>query len=60
LKFLFSNSLFVGTLVFGPGETEKTFQVAIIDDDIFEEDEHFVCKLSNIRVGDSSGEISFY
>ncbi|CAG01582.1 unnamed protein product, partial [Tetraodon nigroviridis] len=30
-----------GTLVFKPGETTKEFTVGIIDDDIFEEDEHF-------------------
>ncbi|KAK7504735.1 hypothetical protein BaRGS_00003763 [Batillaria attramentaria] len=44
-----------GTLVFQPGETHKQFSVTIIDDDIFEEDEHFYVHLSNLRVGDSSG-----
>lgn len=30
-----------GTLVFGPRETLKTFNICVIDDDVFEEDEHF-------------------
>ncbi|XP_018086597.1 sodium/calcium exchanger 3 isoform X6 [Xenopus laevis] len=40
-----------GTLVFKSGETQKEFSVGIIDDDIFEEDEHFFIRLSNIRIG---------
>lgn len=44
-----------GTVVFHPLETHKQFEVAIIDDDIFEEDEHFYVRLSNIRTGDSQG-----
>ncbi|KAG7297745.1 hypothetical protein JYU34_018463 [Plutella xylostella] len=36
-----------GTLVFKPGEVEKTFQVQVIDDDVFEEDEHFYVRLSS-------------
>ncbi|XP_067938835.1 sodium/calcium exchanger 1-like isoform X2 [Watersipora subatra] len=47
-----------GTLVFGPGEVVKTFSVTIIDDDIFEEDEHFLCKLSNLRIGEANGMYS--
>ncbi|XP_048085983.1 LOW QUALITY PROTEIN: solute carrier family 8 member 4a [Alosa alosa] len=39
-----------GTLVFKPGETLKEFTVGVIDDDIFEEDEHFYVHLSNPRV----------
>ncbi|KAM6972205.1 sodium/calcium exchanger 1a isoform 3-T3 [Aplochiton taeniatus] len=39
-----------GTLLFLPGETEKEIHVDIIDDDIFEEDEHFLVHLSNVRV----------
>lgn len=38
-----------GILVFGPGETEKTFKVKVIDDDVFEEDEHFYVRLSSPR-----------
>ncbi|XP_070578504.1 sodium/calcium exchanger 3-like isoform X2 [Ptychodera flava] len=44
-----------GTIVFKPGETHKQFQLTIIDDDIFEEDEHFYVRLSNIRVGGPDG-----
>merc|ERR1712142_292316 len=39
-----------GTLIFAPGETEKNIGIVINDDDIFELDEHFYCKLSNARV----------
>lgn len=42
-----------GTVVFFPGETQKQFQISIIDDDIFEEDEHFYVRLNNIRVDTS-------
>ncbi|XP_059369855.1 sodium/calcium exchanger 2-like isoform X2 [Carassius carassius] len=44
-----------GTLVFKPGETRKEIKVGIIDDDIFEEDEHFYVRLLNLRVGDAEG-----
>ncbi|XP_056135825.1 sodium/calcium exchanger 1a isoform X7 [Lampris incognitus] len=39
-----------GTVVFKPGETEKEIKIDIIDDDIFEEDEHFLVHLSKVRV----------
>lgn len=39
-----------GTIVFKPGETEKEIRIDIIDDDIFEEDEHFLVHLSNVQV----------
>ncbi|TSL89900.1 Sodium/calcium exchanger 1 [Bagarius yarrelli] len=39
-----------GVVVFKPGETEKEIRVEIIDDDIFEEDEHFLVHLSNVKV----------
>ncbi|XP_040831551.1 sodium/calcium exchanger 3 isoform X1 [Ochotona curzoniae] len=39
-----------GTVVLKPGETQKEFSVGIIDDDIFEEDEHFFVRLSNVRL----------
>lgn len=39
-----------GTLVFKSGETIKELTVGVIDDDIFEEDEHFYVHLSNPRV----------
>ncbi|XP_041796082.1 sodium/calcium exchanger 2b isoform X9 [Chelmon rostratus] len=44
-----------GTLVFKPGDTCKEIKVGIIDDDIFEEDEHFFVRLLNLRVGDAEG-----
>lgn len=44
-----------GTLVFLPGETLKTFSLEVIDDDAFEEDEHFYCRLSNLRLGSPDG-----
>ncbi|XP_061098633.1 sodium/calcium exchanger 3 isoform X2 [Conger conger] len=39
-----------GTAVFKPGEQQKDIAVGIIDDDIFEEDEHFFVRISNVRV----------
>ncbi|XP_075700430.1 sodium/calcium exchanger 3 isoform X2 [Rhinoderma darwinii] len=42
-----------GTVVFKSGETQKEFSVGIIDDDIFEEDEHFFVRLGSIRIADS-------
>ncbi|XP_071079803.1 sodium/calcium exchanger 3-like isoform X1 [Haliotis cracherodii] len=44
-----------GTLVFQPEDIHKQFPLAILDDDIFEEDEHFYIRLSNLRLGDSQG-----
>jgi solute carrier family 8 (sodium/calcium exchanger) len=38
-----------GTLTFKPGETSKTIVVPVIDDDIFELDEYFFCKLTGVR-----------
>ncbi|XP_036288723.1 sodium/calcium exchanger 3 isoform X4 [Pipistrellus kuhlii] len=45
-----------GTLVLKPGETKKEFSVGIIDDDIFEEDEYFFVRLSNVRIEDEQQE----
>lgn len=42
-----------GMVVFKSGETQKEFSVGVIDDDIFEEDEHFFVRLSNVRVADA-------
>ncbi|XP_064809203.1 sodium/calcium exchanger 3 isoform X6 [Oncorhynchus masou masou] len=42
-----------GTVVFKPGEIVKEISIGIIDDDIFEEDEHFFVRLSNVRVLES-------
>jgi solute carrier family 8 (sodium/calcium exchanger) len=44
-----------GTLCFQPEECHKQFSITIIDDDVFEEDEHFYVHLSNLRVGDKEG-----
>ena len=39
-----------GTLVFRPMEQHKQITITVLDDDIFEEDEHFNVRLSNLRV----------
>merc|ERR1711994_501676 len=39
----------VGTLTFGPGETQKMDTLEVLDDDVFEEDEHFYIRISNLR-----------
>ncbi|XP_013780432.1 sodium/calcium exchanger 3-like [Limulus polyphemus] len=44
-----------GTLVFRPGETHKQIYVTVIDDDVFEEDEHFYVRLTNPRYLGSDG-----
>ncbi|XP_071974506.1 sodium/calcium exchanger 1-like isoform X2 [Engystomops pustulosus] len=38
-----------GSLIFQPGESKKELRLGIIDDDVFEEDEHFYVQLSNPR-----------
>jgi len=49
----------VGTLTFGPGETQKMVTLEVLDDDVFEEDEHFYIRISNLRRKDGKpfGEI---
>lgn len=37
-----------GTLTFPPGVDEQRFQIEVIDDDVFEQDEHFYIRLSNV------------
>lgn len=37
-----------GTLTFPPGVDEQRFKIEVIDDDVFEADEHFYVRLSNI------------
>ncbi|XP_047668969.1 sodium/calcium exchanger 3 isoform X2 [Tachysurus fulvidraco] len=51
-----------GTVVFKPGEIIKEIAIGIIDDDIFEEDEHFFVRLTNVRTLDSAvdDEMSAY
>lgn len=44
-----------GTLVFRPGELQKQIIIKVIDDDVFEEDEHFYVRLSNPRYMGSGG-----
>ncbi|EUB61034.1 Sodium/calcium exchanger [Echinococcus granulosus] len=44
-----------GTLVFRSNEQHKQISITIIDDDVFEEDEHFDVRLSNLRVIHTSG-----
>merc|ERR1719237_365918 len=39
----------VGTLTFGPGETQKMVTLEVLDDDVFEEDEHFYIRITNLR-----------
>merc|ERR1712168_1410867 len=39
----------IGTLTFGPGETQKHMTLEVLDDDVFEEDEHFYIRISNLR-----------
>ncbi|XP_029925536.1 sodium/calcium exchanger 2a isoform X3 [Myripristis murdjan] len=45
-----------GTLVFKPGETRKEIKVGILDDDVFEEDEHFFVRLRNLRLEEGASE----
>ncbi|VDL92585.1 unnamed protein product [Schistocephalus solidus] len=39
-----------GTLIFNASEVHKQISISIIDDDVFEEDEHFSVRLNNLRV----------
>lgn len=48
-------SFVLGTLVFKPGESQKSIPINIVDDDVFEEDEHFYVNLTNLRVGGTDG-----
>ncbi|XP_076317519.1 sodium/calcium exchanger 3-like isoform X1 [Tachypleus tridentatus] len=44
-----------GTLVFRPGEALKQIYIKVIDDEVFEEDEHFYVRLTNPRYLGSDG-----
>merc|ERR1711874_513476 len=46
----------VGTLTFGPGETQKMVTLEVLDDDVFEEDEHFYIRISNLRRKDGKAQ----
>ncbi|GAB0087603.1 sodium/calcium exchanger 3 [Sergentomyia squamirostris] len=37
-----------GTLKFAPGVDEQRFSIEVIDDEVFEQDEHFYLRLSNV------------
>lgn len=52
---------FNGSIVFHAGEAHKAVILSVIDDDVFEEDEHFYCKIANPRyvhpeTGKSAGD----
>jgi len=38
-----------GTLTFGPGVVEQKVTIEVLDDDVFEEDEHFYIRVTNPR-----------
>jgi len=44
-----------GTLFFAAGVTEQKITLEVLDDDVFEEDEHFYCRISNPRRKDGMG-----
>ncbi|KAL8621493.1 hypothetical protein ACOMHN_058254 [Nucella lapillus] len=46
-----------GTLVFQTGEVHKQFCITVIDDEIFEEDEHFFIHLSNVKLFNLDGKV---
>ncbi|KAE9552992.1 hypothetical protein FO519_003796 [Halicephalobus sp. NKZ332] len=46
-----------GTLTFHPEDKQQRISVEIVDDDVFEEDEHFYLHLSNLRVRIPDGTI---
>ncbi|XP_076313894.1 sodium/calcium exchanger 3-like isoform X2 [Tachypleus tridentatus] len=47
-----------GTLVFRPGESQKQIYITVIDDEVFEEDEHFYVRLTNPRYMGSDGSMN--
>lgn len=46
-----------GTVEFGPHQTSQSFEIGIIDDDVFELNEHFFVALSDPRLIDSEGNV---
>ena len=44
-----------GTLTFYPDDEHLAVPIEIIDDDVFEEDEHFYVRLHNLRVRTKDG-----
>nr|WP_145088883.1 RHS repeat-associated core domain-containing protein [Anatilimnocola aggregata] len=47
-----------GIVTFAPGETEKTFLVPIVDDNLWEFDENFKSTLSNLSLHVSAGDLT--
>uniref|UniRef100_A0A7E4WAS1 Sodium/calcium exchanger 1 n=1 Tax=Panagrellus redivivus TaxID=6233 RepID=A0A7E4WAS1_PANRE len=46
-----------GTLTFYPEDKQQRISIEIVDDDVFEEDEHFYLHLSNLRVRIKDGTV---
>ncbi|XGW01494.1 hypothetical protein V3C99_013989 [Haemonchus contortus] len=46
-----------GTLTFYPNDKDQKISIEIVDDDVFEEDEHFYLHLKNLRVRTKDGLI---
>uniref|UniRef100_A0A8R1DRK7 Calx-beta domain-containing protein n=1 Tax=Caenorhabditis japonica TaxID=281687 RepID=A0A8R1DRK7_CAEJA len=46
-----------GTLTFYPEDKHQKVSIEVVDDDVFEEDEHFYLRLSNLRVRTKDGII---
>lgn len=49
-----------GTIVFLPNEKQKAIKLKVIDDDIFEEDEHFYLHVTKAVVSSPNGDIGSY
>ncbi|VDN52786.1 unnamed protein product [Dracunculus medinensis] len=47
-----------GTLTFHPGERHKEITIEILDDDVFEEDEHFYLHLTNLRMRTADNRVT--
>nr|AKN21458.1 slc8a-4 [Schmidtea mediterranea] len=48
-----------GTLIFKPYEIEKIIEIKVVDDEIFEEEEHFTVRLFNLRVKNGKENFSY-
>ena len=46
-----------GTLTFHPEDKHQKISIEIVDDDVFEEDEHFYLHMTNLRVRTRDGLI---
>jgi solute carrier family 8 (sodium/calcium exchanger) len=47
-----------GVLTFKPGEVRKTIPITVVDDEFFEEDEHFYIRLSDLQLIKSGSHVS--